>query len=128
MYYDDDATEEFEPVIEAGAVTEVAAEAPAPQQPERHIDEVKPQVVAAEPQIETEALAGAPGEQSDYDGGTTEDELNEAVGASDYAPKIGGTRHDSSSSTNSGQGTAMSRDRSKMFITTYVTDSFPNNQ
>ena len=109
-------------MIEAESVSEVAAEAPS--QPVAQIEK-KPEVVESQP--ETEPLAGHLPE-SDYEGGTTEDELNEAVGAANYASKMeGGSRHDSSSSTTSGQGTAMSRDRSKLFVTTYVTDSFPSS-
>ena len=141
LYYEDDATEEFEPTIEAGSVTEVASEAPLPFEPisepeaepkpeaESQVTEpeTEPQAVEAETQPETEPLAGASAEpaDSDYEGGTTEDELNEAVGADNYASKMGEARHDSLSSANSGQGTAMSCDRSKLFVTTYVTETFP---
>ena len=48
---------------------------------------------------------------SDYEGGTTEDELNEAVASDRYTTPL-----DSSSS---GQG---------LFVTTYLTDSFPEKQ
>ncbi|XP_063675075.1 microtubule-associated protein futsch-like isoform X4 [Bolinopsis microptera] len=115
LYYEDDATEEFEPTIEAGSVTEVASEAPLPfeliSQPEAEPQvtepEAEPQVVKAETQPETEPLARASAEpaDSDYEGGTTEDELNEAVGADNYASKMGEARHDSLSSANSGQVT-----------------------
>jgi hypothetical protein len=130
LYCEDEASQEFEPTLEleAGSLNEVAAEAP-PSLQLASEPAAEHQVVETDPQPDTEPLTGSPAvlQESDYDGGTTEDELNEAVGADDYAYKIGGTRHDSSSSANSGQGSALSRDRSKLFITTYVTDSFPND-
>ena len=114
-------TEEFEPTIEAESVSEVAAEAPS-----QLIAQIEKRPEVAESQPEIEALAGRLPE-SDYEGGTTEDELNEAVGSANYASKMDvSCRHDSSSSTTSGQGTAVLRERSKLFVTTYVTDSFPS--
>ncbi|KAL5256294.1 hypothetical protein ACHWQZ_G011501 [Mnemiopsis leidyi] len=99
LYCEDDLTEEFEPTIEAESVSEVAAEAPS-----QLIAQIEKRPEVAESQPEIEALSGRLPE-SDYEGGTTEDELNEAVGSANYASKMDvSCRHDSSSSTTSGQG------------------------
>ena len=58
----------------------------------------------------------------DYEGGTTEDELNEAVGVPNYQ-----SRCCDSFSSNSGQGTRQSVDRSQIFVTTFITDSISDH-
>ena len=58
---------------------------------------------------------------SDYEGGTTEDELNEAVGVPNYHPRC------SADSLSSGPGSLLHpcTDR-QLFVTTFITDSIPD--
>ena len=81
--------------------------------------------VSEMPVEESAPAAAAPlPADSDYEGCTTEDELNEAVSAHGYVSRI-----DSAASSNSGQGTAtlhpVRGSASGILVTTLITDSLP---